>query len=111
MKKYYNYSVVDKIILPEDISDELKISVYRVIQELITNSIRHGEASEMKLSIEHQFNTLRINCRDNGKGYTLIKEGNGLKGIKERVNKLGGNVKFSSKINEGFETIIYIPLR
>lgn len=111
MKKYYNYCVDDTIILPEVINDELKISVYRVIQELITNSIRHGEASEMKLSIEHQFNTLRINCRDNGKGCTLIKEGNGLKGIKERVNKLGGNVKFFSEINEGFCTIIYIPLR
>ena len=110
MEKYYNYCVKDSIILPEVINEELKISVYRVIQELITNSIRHGEASEMKLSIEHQFNTLRINCRDNGKGCAIIKEGNGLKGIKGRVNKLGGNVKFSSKINEGFEIIIYIPL-
>ena len=110
MKSHYAYNVNDTIMLPESISDELKISVYRVIQELITNSIRHGKADELDLVIEHQFNTIRINCHDNGKGCSLIKEGNGLRGIKERINKFGGSVSFSSEINEGFSAMIYIPL-
>jgi len=110
MERDYDYSVDNDVTLPDNISDDLKISVYRVVQELITNSMRHGEANEMKISIEHQFDTLRINCHDNGKGCSSIKEGNGLAGIRERVINLGGHVDFSSQVNKGFGAIIYIPL-
>lgn len=110
MEKDYNFKVDNDINLPDSISDDLKISVYRIVQELITNSVRHGKASEMKLSIEHQFDTLRINCNDNGKGCSSIKEGNGINGIRERIAKFGGHAEFSSQVNNGFGAIIYIPL-
>ena len=47
---------------------------------------------------------------DNGKGCETISEHNGLRGIRERTEKLGGTVKFNSIQGEGFNTIIKIPL-
>src|SRR6056297_611082 len=109
-QKYFNYSIETDIDLPDEIYADLKVTVYRLIQELITNSIRHGDAKKMKINISYQFNTLRINCFDDGKGCPSIKEGNGLAGIRDRVAKQGGHVEFSSQVNEGFGAIIYINI-
>lgn len=106
----FQYSIDHNIQLPDSISDDVKECVYRIIQELITNSIRHGNANALELSIEYQYNVLLINSNDNGIGCKEINEGYGLTGIRERVNLLDGQVHFSSKENEGFSSVIYIPL-
>lgn len=106
----YNFEVIPDISLPDAVSDDMKISVYRIVQELITNSIRHGNSTQMRLSIEHQSDMLRVSGLDNGNGCKTIKEGNGLRGIRERVEHLNGKVYFSSKEGEGFGALIYLPL-
>jgi len=110
VKSDFDYLISYKIDIPEVISNDVKVSVYRMIQELITNSIRHGGAKKMNLSIECQFDMLRINSNDDGKGCKTIIEGNGLKGIRERVEKLNGQTYFASKKGNGFCAIINIPL-
>lgn len=90
---------------------ELKTNLYRIIQEIITNCSRHSEASILNINIESNNNTLRINTDDNGKGCSQIREGNGLKGIRERIELLGGDIYFNSSENEGFNTTIYIPMK
>lgn len=106
----FNYTVSYNIDIPEKISDFVKVSVYRIIQEIITNGIRHGGTNQMNLSIEYQFGMLRINSNDNGKGCKVINEGNGLKGIRERVEKLNGQAFFASEKGKGFCAVINIPL-
>ncbi|MDE5770998.1 MAG: two-component sensor histidine kinase, partial [Ruminococcus sp.] len=54
---------------------------------------------------------LEIYILDNGKGCESISEKNGLSGIRERTEKLGGSVKFSSLCGEGFSVIMKIPYR
>lgn len=107
----FEYTIDSDIQIPDNISDDVKECVYRILQELITNSIRHGNANALQVSIEHQYNVLRINTKDNGKGSKVINEGYGLSGIRERVELLDGQVYFSSKENNGFSSVIYIPLK
>ena len=106
----YNFNIEGDIELPDDLSDDLKIPVYRIIQELITNSIRHGQANNMELAMECHDGILRIQSHDNGKGCSKLKEGNGLRGIRERIDQLDGQVRFSSEESKGFAVLIHIPL-
>lgn len=109
-EKDFDYRTQISYDLPENISDELKVTIYRFFQEFITNSLRHGKATHLKVNIEYQENMLRINCTDNGIGCNVIKEGYGLTGIRERIELLKGQVFYSSQIGNGFNTIIYVPI-
>ncbi len=106
----YNFHIEDAIDLPENLHDDLKIPIYRMVQELITNSIRHGQAKGMELTMGYQGEVLRIHSHDDGKGCSKIKEGNGLRGIRERIEQLDGQVYFSSEEGRGFTVLIHIPL-
>jgi|GEM_PF-975888 len=103
--------IVDDISIPENLGNEIKVPVYRIVQELITNCVRHGKADRMDITIDHGSDMLRIECSDNGAGCSEIKEGNGLKGIRERVLQLGGQTYFSSEKGHGFNTLIMIPVK
>ena len=106
----YNFNIEHEIDLPDNLPDTLKIPICRIIQEIITNSIRHGEASSMELTMECHNSILRIQSHDNGKGCAKLQEGNGLRGIRERIDQVGGQVRFSSQEGNGFTVLIHIPL-
>jgi signal transduction histidine kinase len=97
--------------LPTDIklTSRTEIVVFRVIQESITNSIRHGHAGEIRICISKDNNRLQLTVKDNGTGCTNIKKGYGMQGIRERVGDLGGVVEFSSIPGKGFTTAATIP--
>ncbi|MCX7923622.1 MAG: sensor histidine kinase [Clostridia bacterium] len=105
-----------QVDLNKNISMDLKleaateVALFRIIQESITNSIRHGNASRIRVDINHEANLLKIHIGDDGKGCSYIKKGYGLRGITERIEALQGVVKFSSLEGKGFETSIQIPL-
>jgi signal transduction histidine kinase len=86
-----------------------KVSLYRIIQESITNSIRHGQASRIDLSLENKDEHIEVTMHDNGLGCEMIQEGNGLKGIRERVYSHQGRLEIKSKVNEGFHLKVFIP--
>lgn len=84
-----------------DIQDSAaNIAVYHIIQEAITNAVRHGKAGSISVSLDYSKDSVRFTVRDDGRGAETIKEGYGLKGIRERVEALGGKVEFG--IDEGF---------
>lgn len=85
--------------------------VYDNCRETITNAMRYSDASRIDIILKFLDERLEIYIFDNGKGCTVINENNGLKGIRERTERLGGSVKYSSVKNEGFTTIIKIPVR
>lgn len=107
----FGCTIKPTVDLPKELSDELKINVYRIIQELITNSIRHGKATEINLTIEHQDNVLRINLIDNGIGCNTIKYGYGLTGIRERANLFQGQTYFNSSVNKGFNSVVFLSIK
>ncbi len=70
--------------------------LYRLIQECLTNSIRHGEANEIEIEVKEGLHTIVFSIKDNGKGATDIIEGYGLKGMRERVEALNGSLRIKS---------------
>lgn len=82
--------------------------LFRVIQESITNSIRHGLATVVDIDIYKENNLLCLKIKDNGKGCKAINYGFGLKQMVERVFQIRGDINFYSE--NGFTTEIKIPL-
>ncbi len=85
-------------------------AVYRIIQEALTNSFRHGGARMVWISFWEHEETLIMNIRDDGKGAETIEEGIGLKGMEERVSQFGGAIEIP-KTTGGFHLVIRLPLR
>jgi len=91
------------------LSSQIEIAIFRVIQESITNSIRHGQAGEIEITINEDHIRLQLCIVDNGIGCTTIKQGYGMQGIRERIESLGGSATFSSLYGKGFKTEVSIP--
>lgn len=84
-------------------------AIYRVIQESITNAVRHGEAKKIWITLKKQDGEIFLVIRDNGKGCKEMKNGFGTKHIKERVEMLHGTVAFDGR--NGFTVSVRIPIR
>lgn len=98
-------------LLSQDIklASQMEVALFRVIQESITNAIRHGQASEIKIDLNQEHDFLRLCIANNGAGCTNIKRGYGMQGIQERIEDLNGSVEFSSPQGKGFQTKVRIP--
>ena len=88
----------------------LSKTVYDTVRECITNTMKYAEASKMDVIIRFQERGLEVVVADDGKGCEEIKDNNGLRGIRERVQKAGGTVKFQSSPGEGFLTRVRLPI-
>lgn len=85
--------------------------VYDNCREILTNAIRYSGADRIDVILKFFDDRLELYILDNGRGCTEITEHGGLSGIRQRTEKLGGSVKFSSVSGEGFSVIIKIPAR
>lgn len=83
--------------------------IYRIVQESITNSIRHGKANYIWVYIGRENNVLKLCIKDNGIGCADIKKGFGLHHMEERLNMLNGSLKYSGE--GGFIVEARIPVR
>ena len=84
--------------------------VYDNVRETVTNAMRYAEASRIDIIAKFLGDRLEVFILDNGNGCGKIKENNGLRGIRERTEALGGSVRFMSVKGEGFTTIMNIPV-
>lgn len=91
--------------------DDEEQTIYRIIQESLTNAIRHGKATEISIELTFKYHELYLRIKDNGSGCEKIGKGFGLTHIEERINMLDGEVKFISRENKGFITEVIIPIR
>ncbi len=94
-----------------DLLDEkLQIETFKIIQELITNSIKHSKASSIELQLNLVENELSILFEDDGVGFDTNKniEGIGFRNIRSRLNKISGTIDIDSRIKRG--TIINIEI-
>ncbi len=90
--------------------EEADWTAYRLVQEGITNAIRHGKATQIYISFFRKDDGVSIQIRDNGSGTSCIEEGYGLIGMRERIERLGGRLITLSKPGEGFMLSVWIPL-
>ena len=101
--------------LDQRLENSLEISIFRIIQELVTNVIKHAEATEAAIHITNHEHSLNIMVEDNGKGFNLNEvaksnKGMGISNIEKRVEHLNGTMTIESDINKGSTFIIDIPL-
>lgn len=88
--------------------------LYRIIQEISNNAVKHSGAKNIFIQLMKAENTLHITIEDNGKGFdineVLAKKGMGLKSIDSRVKYLNGKIHYDSSPNHGTTVNIEIPL-
>lgn len=91
---------------------ELQRNIYRVVQELISNSIKHSNCNAIKIHFKRTPDSLHINFSDNGKGFnvTKVKKGLGLKSINNRVYFYGGSININTSNKEGVTFDIILPV-
>lgn len=82
----------------------------RAIQEIVTNAVRHSGAGNLHLRLARGEGVLTIAARDDGAGTDEIRFGNGLRGMRERVEERGGSLRVKSSRGEGFAVEIDLPL-
>ena len=88
----------------------LSKTVYETVRESMTNTLKYAQATKMDVVIRFQKNSLEVMIADDGKGCENIQDNNGLRGIRERVQKAGGTVNFRSAPGEGFLTRVKLPV-
>lgn len=98
---------VSKNVWP--LNSDQSFVIYRVVQEFLTNAVRHGKASNININLNFFEDYMYMYLKDNGIGCSHIEEGMGLKNINERVSSLGGNVHYNSSENKGFEADVNLP--
>lgn len=107
-----------ELIIPEEIraikfQKQNEISIYRIVQEVVNNMIKHADASAINLSIKKLENSLIINIKDNGKGLEndsiSNSSGIGWKNINARVNMMDGKMKIESEKLAGTQIEITLP--
>lgn len=92
-----------------DFQPDEEDTIYRIVQECMTNSVRHGHASRIYISFGKDQDFLILIIEDDGSGCMDIQEGFGLHHMKERIALLNGNVRFYGR--DGFEVLVELPLR
>jgi len=91
---------------------EWEENLLRVSQEVLTNTLRHAHASQFKIHLMFDSQTIRMELRDDGCGFDPAKryDGFGLLGTKERVESMGGELTFQSAPGGGTATYVILPL-
>mgnify|MGYP000844953875 CR=1 FL=1 len=96
--------------LPPCFDGELDFILYRIVQEGLTNALRHGHATHVRILFWIIGDAVQIIVLDNGTGSKKIIKGIGLAGMEERISRLGGTVQAENAPEGGFQLTVTIPL-
>ena len=103
----YNINYLKKHLNPQN-----ELHLFRITQELINNSVRHGKAKNSTINISHKDKNLIFSYTDNGIGFNSDKKENkkglGMKNIESRVSLLNGKYSIGSEVGKGFNILIVI---
>jgi signal transduction histidine kinase len=98
-------------VLLNNIQQNTALSLFRILQELLTNTIKHAEATDVLISLSESNHNLLIHYSDNGKGMELpTSKGMGLTNIENRIYVLNATYTISTAKGEGFTIDILIPV-
>ncbi len=97
--------------LPDSMNEALRVTVYRLVQECLTNVTRHADAKNVSIDLAVIGKQLSIQVTDDGKGFeALASAGFGLLGMRERVEGLGGKFAINSGLATGTAVLAQLPL-
>lgn len=89
------------------------LNLFRVVQESLQNTMKHAEATEVKVTVSFQHGQTELIIADNGKGAGAMTKGSeihyGLENMKERMREIGGRIAFNSSEKGGFDVHVTLP--
>lgn len=95
----------------EDLPEEHKTCIYRVVQEALNNAARHAQASAIQVSVKSAPNSIRVSVQDDGSGFDPVRtRGLGMLGMEERVRHLGGTFDIESQPGRGTLVKVELPV-
>ncbi|TRZ46232.1 tetratricopeptide repeat-containing sensor histidine kinase [Robertkochia solimangrovi] len=94
------------------VEEDKQICLYRVLQELLVNTMKHSKASLVMIDFKREGKTITIQYHDNGKGADMsaVSKGSGISNTETRIKAIKGSISFESKTGKGFHTQIKIPI-
>jgi len=95
-----------------NIQASLHVTIYRIVQELVSNTLKHAEATEITLQLTCVDEQLTVIYEDNGKGFdlTLYQPGMGITNIRHRIEKWQGTIEIDAQPNRGTIVILTVPI-
>lgn len=93
------------------LSEAKKITLYRVVWELLVNMKKHSDCTKAIMIVSPTWRQLKIEYRDNGSHKAQPqKQGTGLRLMEQRLRRVGGRMRHSTNLEEGFNLTFYIPI-
>ena len=107
-------SGIDVTVVEENVSDELpdehKTAIFRVVQETLHNCEKHSGAKHARVTVRQQRDALLLSVQDDGRGFTpQTNTGLGLRGMRERIENLGGILNVESETDHGSLITVRLP--
>jgi len=103
---------VDAEDVADDLPDEYRTCIYRVVQEALHNATRHAKAATVKVTVRREQAAVRVVIQDDGVGFDPRHgKGVGILGMEERVRHLAGVFKVESAPGRGTTVSIFLPLQ
>lgn len=98
--------------LEQRLDQKLEIAVYRMVQEMVSNALKHARADHLSVQITRSAAMLNLIVEDNGRGFdpAAASEGMGMGNIRARAAEFGGSVQVDSKAGRGTSITVDIPL-
>lgn len=97
---------------PAPLRPAVELAAYRLVQESLTNTLRHAHARSVSVRVQHTPDGIRLTVRDDGRGHSPTspdRAGSGLRGMSERVAALGGSLTSGPAGGGGFAVEAYLP--
>jgi len=102
----------DKTVIKAKISMDLQLNLYRILQEQLSNILKHAEATRINVDVIIHKQKLKMQVTDNGKGFNVntVKNGIGISNMKRRAELFFGRMEVNSSEGKGCEMTVEIPL-
>jgi signal transduction histidine kinase len=102
-----------ELVIPDGLElrdPALAHTVFRCVQEAVTNAVRHSGAANLRISVEWGLHGLEVRVEDDGRGAEGPSLGNGLCGMRERLERLGGTLQLDTAPRAGFRLKALLPI-
>jgi signal transduction histidine kinase len=97
--------------IPESLPDELRVCIYRLVQEALNNAVRHSGAANAKVTLQQSSKGILVRVTDDGRGFEPKRtRGLGILGMEERVIRLGGTFTVESQPGQGASFTAVLPI-
>jgi len=95
--------------VPRPLPAEIDLAAYRIVQETLTNVVRHAGVDRCRVTVDHRPGGVRVETVDDGRGGPIGGEGHGIVGMRERVVLLGGRFAAGPRPAGGFRVTAWLP--